>query len=90
MRSLNLTKRWNGSRLESFYCRVNNRLTAEGCPRAAGPRGCPLRQECPPTPSRAPRPGHGRFPRPIAVSKAPFRAVPLAFHFLPAGNLDSV
>lgn len=44
MRALLFGKRpWMSIR--SFYCRMNNR-SVRTCPRAEGPRGCPLRQEC--------------------------------------------
>ena len=41
---------WNHARKErkqdAFYCRRENCLVGR-CPLAAGPRGCPLRPECP-------------------------------------------
>ena len=46
MRGLKLGLKWNGSRIHSFYCRMQNRVLADGCPKAKGPRDCPLRQNC--------------------------------------------
>ena len=47
MRGLNIGRKWNGSRTQSFYCRMQNRVLEVGCPQATGPRECPLRQTCP-------------------------------------------
>ena len=46
MRGLKLGQKWNGSRIQSFYCRMQNRVLEAGCPQATGPGGCPLRQNC--------------------------------------------
>jgi len=44
MRALLFGKR-PSLKFRSFYCRMHNRSVGT-CPRAEGPRGCPLRQEC--------------------------------------------
>lgn len=31
----------------AFYCRMRNRVREAGCPLTAGPRTCPVRNECP-------------------------------------------
>ena len=46
VRVLNLGLKWNGNRIRSFYCRMQNRVLEEGCPQASGPRECPLRRNC--------------------------------------------